>query len=280
MSSFYLDVYNKILSINKKDIFIVFDEEGNIWFKLKDLLLAIGYENPKSVLTNMKIKKKYIKKLNDIKGVPDLGTPINLQLHTKMINNSGLFSILRNSRLPLADKFMDKYIDEIMPQITETGKYISSKKDMALIKDLRNEINKLKKDNKVLLNDITNIIYPIGPSIYIIKQIYNDKTYYKIGYSKNLNKRLHTYNTGLVNKIHYNYYIMINDSMIDKCIKKIMKNKEYIKNKEFYKASLASIIIFIKECHNMLKLINCGFCHKILKLEHMKIKQHKCKLVT
>lgn len=45
----------------------------------------------------MKIKKKYIKKINDIKGVPDLGTPINLQLHTKMINNFGLFSILQIS---------------------------------------------------------------------------------------------------------------------------------------------------------------------------------------
>ena len=197
-----------------------------------------------------------------------------------MINNNGLFKLLSISKKKMAKKFMDKYIDEIMPEITKTGRYISSKKDMDKIKKLRDEINKLKNDNIVMMNNITNIDYPIGSSIYIIKQKYNDKTYYKIGYTKNLNKRLYTYNTGLVNKIHYNYYIKINDSIIDKCIKKIMKNKEYIKNKEFYKSSLNKIILFIKYCNNNLNKINCGFCHKNLKLVYSKIKKHKCKLTN
>jgi hypothetical protein len=223
-----------------------------------------------------------------------------------MINNNGLFMLLSISKKKLAKQFMKKYIDEIMPQITKTGKYISSKKDMELITDLRSEINKLKGDNKIMLNNMTNIVYPIGSAIYIIKQTYNNKIYYKVGHTKNLNKRLHTYNTGLVNKIHYTYYIMIDDPTIDNCVKKIMKNEEYIKNKEFiwlnfyknltkdflnkiicftnyfinefYKSSLTNIINFIKECHNTLNTINCGFCHKKIKLNHMKIKQHNCKL--
>lgn len=49
-----------------------------------------------------------------------------------------------------------------------------------------------------------------------------------------------------------------------------------MRNKEYYMLSLANI----KECHNMLKNINCGFCHKILKLEHNKIKKHKCTYIT
>ena len=278
MSSFYLDVYNMILNVNKNNIFIIFDETGEIWFKLKDLLVALGYNDPKDAIKTLKINKKYTNKLSDIK-VGGLYPPtFNLQPMSKMINNNGLFKLLSISKKELAKKFMDKYIDEIMPQITKTGKYISSKKDMELIKNLKNEINTLKNNNKVLMNNMTNIVYPIGSAIYIIKQTYNNKTYYKVGHTKNLNKRLHTYNTGLVNKIHYNYYIMINDPMIDNCIKKIMKNEEHIKNKEFYKSSLTSIINFIKECHNLLKIINCGFCHKKIKLDHMKIKQHNCKL--
>ena len=195
-----------------------------------------------------------------------------------MINNNGLFMLLSISKKQLAKQFMQKYIDEIMPEITKSGKYISSKKDMDKIKELSTKINKLKDNNKILLNNMTNIIYPLGPSIYIIKQSYDNKIYYKIGYTKDLNKRLHTYNTGLVNKIHYNYYIMIDDPIIDTCIKKIMKNKEYIKNKEFYKSSLTSIIKFIKECNNMLNYIHCGFCHKNISIDYNKIKNHNCKL--
>jgi len=52
-----------------------------------------------------------------------------------MINNNGLFKLLSISKKDLAIKFMDKYIDEIMPEIIKTDKYISSKKDMKIIKN-------------------------------------------------------------------------------------------------------------------------------------------------
>jgi prophage antirepressor-like protein len=54
-----------------------------------------------------------------------------------MINQSGLFKVLTKSKLSLAKDFMSKYIDEIMPKITSTGKYISSTED-------QNKINKLQ----------------------------------------------------------------------------------------------------------------------------------------
>ena len=49
-----------------------------------------------------------------------------------------------------------------------------------------------------------------------------------------MNKRLKTYNTSEIDKIYFDYYILLEDSTIDKCIKHILRNKEYIKNKEFY----------------------------------------------
>jgi hypothetical protein len=54
---------------------------------------------------------------------------------------------------------MKQYIDEIMPKITKTGKYISSKEDMDKIKllnknisKLRNKVNNLKDENNFLGN--------------------------------------------------------------------------------------------------------------------------------
>ena len=111
----------------------------------------------------------------------------------------------------------------------------------------------------------------------IIKQKYNNKIYYKVGYTKNLNIRLKTYNTGLVNKIHYNFYILINDPNIDSCIRKILKNVEYIKNKEFYKLSLSSIFTFVKKCNISIKTVYCGFCQN--KFTFSNATKHNCHLI-
>jgi hypothetical protein len=35
---FFLDVFNHILNYNEKTIMVIFDIDGNVWFKLKDLL--------------------------------------------------------------------------------------------------------------------------------------------------------------------------------------------------------------------------------------------------
>ena len=93
----------------------------------------------------------------------------NLQPKTKMINNIGLYLLLAISTKPLAKQFIRHYAKFIMPSITATGKYISSDKDMEKIKKLNHRILELKNNTKVLTNNQTNIIYPIGSSIYIIK---------------------------------------------------------------------------------------------------------------
>jgi len=63
------------------------------------------------------------------------------------------------------------------------------------------------------------------------------------------------------------FYTLINDKKIDACIKKAMKDSEYIQenstlfnlsNKEFYKTSLRSIFKFIKKCNEGVKNVCCG----------------------
>ena len=198
----------------------------------------------------------------------------NAQPHKKYVNESGLYQILASSTKPLAKIFMNEYFSNIMPQIRKTGKYIMDDKT----NKLRQDINSKLEENKQLVTNQRNVKYPEGNALYIIKQTVNKKQYYKIGYTSNLTKRLKNYNTGNANKILYNYFIMVKDSSIDKCIKKTMKNEELIKNKEFYKSRLSSIINFIIKCDSRIKTICCGYCLKCYTLN--KIKLHKCKYIN
>jgi prophage antirepressor-like protein len=155
-NKFYLDVYSELLKFNDKQIFIVFDENDEIWFKYGDVLNVLGYIDIKNAIKDINLNEKYIKSYSDIKGRKQ-SSPSHPM--TKMINNNGLFMLLSLSKKDLAKQFMKQYIDEIMPKITKTGKYISSKEDMDKIKllnknisKLRNKVNNLKDENNFLGN--------------------------------------------------------------------------------------------------------------------------------
>ena len=68
-NTFYLDVFNKILSINEKKILILFDKEQNIWFCYKNLLEALEYIDTKDAIKKLKIDRKYLMKINELMGV-------------------------------------------------------------------------------------------------------------------------------------------------------------------------------------------------------------------
>lgn len=42
---FFMEIFNNILKINKKEIMIVYDVDGNIWFELRDIIKSLGYSN-------------------------------------------------------------------------------------------------------------------------------------------------------------------------------------------------------------------------------------------
>lgn len=164
-----------------------------------------------------------------------------------------------------------------MPQIRESGRYIMNKTTKTKLDKINTKLNIVQQDNKSLINNQRNVIYPVGKALYIIKKSSNNKIYYKIGYTKNLNKRLKTYNTAYPYKILYNYYLMVNDKSIDKCIKKVMHNEEFIKNKEYYKTSLKSILKFIRTCDERINDICCGYCLKCYTIDT--VTKHKCKYI-
>jgi prophage antirepressor-like protein len=147
--TFFLDIFNKILRIGDKEIFIIFDIKGEIWFSFKSLVYSLEYSSYTKQLTKLNIDKKFIKYYKDIKKVPYFsGVPLNFQSNTKFINESGLYQLLSHSTKPIAKLFMDKYFTEIMPQIRKTGKYEVNKEEMTKIKKLSQKIDLYKEELK------------------------------------------------------------------------------------------------------------------------------------
>ena len=226
---FFLDIFNNILNYNDRNILIIFDVCGNIWFKFRDLLKILNYINYKKCLSMFPITSKYKTKFKLIERGTPVGVPFNEQPNALFINEAGLYELLSKSRKPIAKIFMNKYFIEIMPTIRKTGMYKVTNENQLKINKLNDKLKEIKEDNIKLIDNLRNLKYPISSAIYIIKQKYKNRIYYKIGYTKNLNNRLKVYNTSFSYKIKFNYYILINDVIIDKCIKNIMRNEEFIK---------------------------------------------------
>ena len=122
-----MEIFNEILKLNDNEIMIVYDKNGDIWFKYKDLLKAIGYESSINQFNIININKKYIISYSKIT-IPQT-TVVSIVLHpnTKFINEAGLYELLSKSTKPLARIFMDRYFTDIMPEIRKNGKYILNK---------------------------------------------------------------------------------------------------------------------------------------------------------
>ena len=224
---------------------IIFDNDNNIWFGLRDIIITLGYSNITKAITEIKISSKYKKEYSKILTPRRRGGRIFIKPNKKFINESGLYELLSISTKSLAKVFMNEYFTNIMPEIRKTGKFILDNKSKKKLDKINNKLTNVTSDNKDLINNQRNIVYPEGKALYVITKIHNDKKYFKVGYTKDLNKRLKVYNTSFPYKIFYNYYILINDPHIDKCIKNIMKNEEFIKNKEYYKTTLNKILKFV-----------------------------------
>lgn len=126
---FFLEIFNNLLKINETEVFIVYDKNGEIWFKYKDLLKALQYTDIdhriNSDLVSIKNKLKY----TELEVLGYAPVPQNFQKNTLFINEPGLYQVLSKSKKDIAQKFMDKYYQDIMPQIRKHGKYKLSKED-------------------------------------------------------------------------------------------------------------------------------------------------------
>ena len=55
------------MQINEHKIFILFDENGDIWYSLKKLLLALNYTDTSNAIKTLDIDKEYITNIELLK---------------------------------------------------------------------------------------------------------------------------------------------------------------------------------------------------------------------
>jgi prophage antirepressor-like protein len=136
-----------------------------IWFKFKDLLKTLGYTSITKQFNIFDINKKNLIFYKKITIPQSIGVSINLHPKTIFINESGLYKVLSISRKPLAKIFMNEYFTNIMPQIRESGQYIMNKTSKNKLDKINTKLNTVQQDNKSLINNQRNVIYPVGKGI-------------------------------------------------------------------------------------------------------------------
>lgn len=249
-----IDLYNKLLVYDENNFSFIIDKTNTIWFKLADVTDILQYKSRKDVIRDI-IDKKYRKHLRDIETIHEVD---RRQENTVYINEPGLYKLVIKSKMKMAKEFQIWLIEDALPKLRKFGFYEVDNKTKNKIKNLNHKISLLTKSNNKLKQNMTKNKYPKGMHFYILK----DEGMYKIGYTKDLNKRLSTYNTGKANKAEYSYYKKTDCAKeIEECMKSLLNEYIYKTNKEFYKCSLNKILKEVRKCLKIEK--NCKSCKDI-----------------
>lgn len=91
------------------------EENGRVMFCGKDVALALGYRRPKDAIT-AHCKGAVKRRLLTNGGAQEM----------KMISEGDVYRLISHSRLPSAEKFESWIFDKILPQINQTGGYVSN----------------------------------------------------------------------------------------------------------------------------------------------------------
>ena len=113
------------------------DDKNVLWFRAKDIALFLGYKNPRTAIQTH-VYGKYKTQLGNIEAtegalIQGPLTNSNLSLY---INEQGLYQLVFSSSLPTAMMFTDWVVEEVIPSIRKTGKYILSDQPKLLDKQI------------------------------------------------------------------------------------------------------------------------------------------------
>ena len=138
--------------------------------------------------------------------------------------------------------------NEVRLYFIEVEKMLYKYKDI-IIKNLSNELNLVKNNQKPKISNNTK-------KIYVFKALNTDLTLYKIGKAKDLKTRLKSHNSPLANDLEIIYeYETTNLKQVETCIKALMKHAQYRKYKEVFQIDINIIKKFIKQCDNNINLV-------------------------
>ncbi len=130
--------------------------DGEPWFVGRDLATALGYAKPEGAIRNNVDKDDTLSE-----GVID---SMGRTQKTLVVNESGLYSLIFNSKLASAKKFKKWVTSEVLPSIRKTGTYGQQRPPMTIPEqiqliaqghvELRAEIDSVKADLEQFKQDM------------------------------------------------------------------------------------------------------------------------------
>lgn len=107
------------------DVRVLLDEKSNPWFVGNDIARCLGYENLRNAVKRFVDDEDSIILTSDCKS---MGFKINPLINQsvreiKLINESGMYSLIMSSKMESAKKFKKWVTSEVLPSIRKTGSY-------------------------------------------------------------------------------------------------------------------------------------------------------------
>jgi phage anti-repressor protein len=141
--------------------------------------------------------------------------------------------------------------EEVRSYYIQLEKHIDKYKDN-IINDLRNRV-------KVLERNLKPIEIPKNEGvIYVLKtpEHVSLKDVYKIGATEDFKKRLTTHHTSHADNVEVKHVYKTSDVKgVERCLKAVLKEKQYRKRKEFYQIDLEILKNVISNCGDTLSLV-------------------------
>lgn len=107
------------------DVRVLLDERSNPWFVGNDIARCLGYENLGNAVKRFVDDEDSIILTSDCKSMGFKINPLINQAvrEIKLINESGMYSLIMSSKMESAKKFKKWVTSEVLPSIRKTGSY-------------------------------------------------------------------------------------------------------------------------------------------------------------
>jgi prophage antirepressor-like protein len=269
MNIFYENLEKNIIKFENNDINVIIDENDLVWFNANEISLSLGYKYPKDAIINNVEKDDKIK-LENI----NINYKIEKHPHSIYINESGLYSLILQSRLQKAKKFKLWITKIVLPSIRKFGYYKLKKEHENEINDIMKKINYLEKQNGKLKNELKIENYPNGSLVYIVDYTDEQENIYRLGKTDNMTKRKKIYNTHTI----YNKNIILRKEVscplqYETCLRSMLYNYRIKNRKDFYECDIKIIKKAIKKCDNSIKCMNQSGGGNIINIEIEQLKK-------
>ena len=246
----YQEIESEYISFENHKIHIVLAKNNVLWFHANCVAKALDYKNfvkviAKYVSVDDKCQLRYIESNHKKYHHP----------FTNYINESGLYTLILRSRMPIAKKFKRWITSDVLPSIRKYGFYEKTKEYENSIIELQEKITYYTKENSLLKKDLKTEKYPNGGLVYVIDYSTKKDEIYKIGMTNDMAKRKRIYDTHTFHKktvVSYKKHSC--PRQLELCLKSMLYEHRYKNKKEFYLCKLSTIKKALNEC---VKTINC-----------------------